>query len=172
MLNEKRNSPTRLRRVHLFFNSWATANWTARGCALPYQQAVTVQWIHIHAGSWQQLSKQPKAKHSNNFTLYLGRVIINTNRKKCSKKLHWVLMYHLDFDHESLLRILKDRKLNRRTTRVLDCNHGNFCTHYACLQQKGKIAEDYNLVRFQMRPRFKIFSYTIYPMYYIKPTTS
>lgn len=81
-------------------------------------------------------------------------------------------MYHLDFDHESLLRILKDRKLNTKTTRVLDCNHGNFCTHYAFLQQKGKIAEDYNLLCFQMRPRFKIFSYTIYPIYYIKSLTS
>jgi len=56
-----------------------------------------------YSGSWKQLSKQPKAKISNYFTLLSGESYNQHKQKKNSEKLHWALQYHLDFDHESLL---------------------------------------------------------------------
>lgn len=110
----------------------------------------------VCAGSCQQLSKQPKAKNPNNFN-FLSRESYNQHKQqKKAPKQHWALLYHLDFDRESLLRILKDRKLKTKTTiSVLNYNHDYFCTNYACFY-KGRIAEDYHFVCYWVRLSRKV----------------
>lgn len=128
-------------------------------CPSPHHQAVNVHWIWTGL-CWKlaaafQTAKGQKFKQILNF--YLGRVIISTNRKKKeAQNQHWALQYHLDFDRESLLKILKDRKLKTKTTiSVLNHNHDYFCKNYACFY-KGRIAEDYNFVCYWVRPSIKV----------------
>lgn len=64
------------------------------------------------------------------------------------------MQYHLDFDHESLLMILKYRKLKTKATGVINCNHDNFCTNY--IFEKKKYAEDFNFVYYWVRPSIKV----------------
>lgn len=151
---------------------WAVPDWSPQSALPPAQLGTCTEFELVCAGSWQQLSKQPKAKTPNHFKLLSGESY-NQHKQKPEKKYqkqHWALLYHLDCDHESLLRIRKDRKLKTKTTiSVLNYNHDYFCKNYACFY-KGRIAEDYHFACYWDSPEkqcFKDLNYITYPKYYI-----